>query len=181
MSENEDDKPTTVIDLKALKREKEEKERKLEEIGYDLEFNVKPGARAAAPATAQPQAMPSALPPVVLFDFGKGHFAAQPMPPGPHYHQVEALPELNAWLKKKVPFVLVFPLDVHPSGVNQLCAQLKAKFPHVTVVLLSKHFTPEKVAIHQASPAQAGHYLKLPFSAADWVRVLQQVTGKKAG
>lgn len=178
---DEDDKATVVIDLNKLKKEKEKQEKALATIAENLEFNV--GEEAASQATPEPMPIPQdPNHPVVMFEFqGKMFEALQDRFPDTHeFHLVATLPELNGWLKKKIPFILCLPLDMNPKGVNQLCVQLKAKFPQVHVILVGKTLNAQKVAIHQASPAGVSGYLVYPFTTETLSRTLGKLGQQSA-
>ena len=181
MSGEEDDKATVVIDINALKREKEKKEKEMADMASDLEFAVEPQAqsqplkRSSAPASDKV--------PVLFFEFGGNTFAQDKslLPTGIDAKIVKDLPTLNDWLKKKTPLVVVFAFDVNPKAVNQLCAQLKAKFSHVKTVLVAKSLSPDKVRLHQSSPAGANGYVKYPFTQQSLQQALAPLLVKKAG
>ncbi len=163
MAADEDDKPTVVIDLNALKRERELKDKELASIGEKLEFASNPAVKLNAHT-------------VVFFDHGKPlPFSplAPALPPGHDYHFTAALPELNGWIKKKTPLVVVFFYDGAPQAINQLCAQVRLKFPWVQVVLASKSLGPQKTAVHQASPAGAAAYVAYPLEASEFAQALE--------
>jgi hypothetical protein len=170
MASDEDDKPTMVIDLNALKRERERKEKELASIGEDLEFASKPDI-----------SLPGHT--VVFFDHGNPlPFSplAPALPAGHDYHFTAALPELNGWIKKKTPLVVVFYYDGAPQAINQLCAQVRLKFPWVQVVLAAKNLGAQKTAAHQASPAGAAAYVAYPLVAEELARALHELEKKAA-
>lgn len=169
MSGDEDDKATVVIDLNALKKEKERKEKEIAEMAVDLEF----ATDASDPAAAQAKPK-SASAPVLLFDFGGSFFTEHKahIPTDLDTKLVTGLPDLNNWLKKKTPLVVVFAFEANPKAVNQLCAQLKAKFKHVRTVIVAKNLSPDKVKLHQASPAAAAAYVKVPFTKDEFKKAL---------
>lgn len=182
---DEDDKATVVIDLNKLKKEKEKQEKELANVAESLEFNLASDDDAPVtptiPGSAAKPAPATGLP-VVFFEFGQTLFTklkAQ-LPSGPEYHFAAQLPEINAWIKKRTPFVLCLPLDVNPKAINQLCVQLRAKYPHVKVVVVSQVLTADKIALHQKSPAKANAYMGYPFSKADLSSVLDRFGRAKA-
>lgn len=169
---DEDDKATVVIDLNKLKKEKELKDKELASLADALEFShaepKKPVAKASLP--------------VILFGLGSDVFTKHKeiWPPSHSFHHAATLPELNAWLKKKVPFVLCLPLDVNPKAINQLCVQLHAKYPQVKVVIVGQSLTPAKIEIHKKSPAAAAAYLGYPFKSSELSSILDRFTRSKA-
>lgn len=170
MAADEDDKPTVVIDLNALRREKERKDKELANIGEALEFASNPDVAVQGHT-------------VVFFDHGKPlPFSplAPALPAGHEYHFTAALPELNGWIKKKTPLVVVFFYDGAPQAINQLCAQVRLKFPWVQVVLAAKNLGPQKTAAHRASPAGAAAYISYPLVPAEFAKALDGLEKKAA-
>lgn len=170
MSGEEDDKATVVIDLNALRREKENKEKEIAGLADALSFGTDLDLVAESSQ------------PVLFFDFGTKVFAplAGEFPAGMDCKIISDLPSLNAWIKKKEPVVLVFAFDANPKAVNQLSAQLKAKFKHVTTVLAAKNLSPDKIRAHQASVAGAHAYIKMPFARTELGTILKKLVDKKA-
>lgn len=173
MSGDEDDKATVVIDINALKKEKEKKEKEIAEYAGSLEFGVD---------DSRPDHKEEAQVPVLFFEFGGKTFAEMKtqLPTDIDYKILKDLPQLNDWLKKKVPLVVVFAFDVNPKAVNQLCAQLKVKFKHVQTVIVAKKLSPEKVKMHKSSPAGAAGYVQYPFTKADLSQALVPILAKAA-
>jgi hypothetical protein len=116
MSDEEDDKKTVVIDLKALKGLRASQEKLLEDVILDLEFAV-PSEDAPAEPTHDKF-------PVIFFDFQSDLFAKSlgKFPNGFKYYVVSTLEDLNTHLRMKGFQVLVFNYDANPKAVNQLCA-----------------------------------------------------------
>lgn len=177
MSGDEDDKATVVIDINALKKEKEKKEKEIAEYAGSLEFGVDTADDEPLSGTKDDSQVP-----VLFFEFGGKTFAEMKMqlPTDIDYQIVKDLPQLNDWLKKKVPMVVVFAFDVNPKAINQLCAQLKVKFKHVHTVIVAKKLSAEKVKMHKASPAGAAGYVQYPFTKADMSQALVPILAKAA-
>ncbi len=91
---DEDDKPTVVLDLNALKNMKLKQEEDLANIATELEFNVIP-EEIPGPTIAKDSNFP-----VILFDFGADMFEASTtlFPEGFSYKIIKTLPELNVSL-----------------------------------------------------------------------------------
>lgn len=172
MSGDEDDKATVVIDLNALKKQKEMQENQISDMASSLEFAVGTDESIA----------PKSDIPVLLFDFGKGYFEAEKKNLGSlfQYQNVKDLASLNNELKKKAPLIVMFYFDANPKAANQLCAQLKAKFTHAKTVIVAKNLNEKKVKIHQSSPAGASGYVSLPLEADKVTNVLESVLNKMA-
>jgi hypothetical protein len=192
---DEDDKPTVVLDLNALKKQKIKAEEDLANIASELEFNIPPEGEAAtadaedfaeqflenrskaapvAPKSATnskiavAKAPPSGNFPVILFDFGSDFFAQSKnqFPKGFDYKIIKTLPELNSMLKAKTFQIVVFNYDANPKAVNQLCAQIKAKMPTTKTMIMAKAISPEKAKMHAKTPSGAAGYVSHPIEAA---------------
>ena len=178
MSGDEDDKATVVIDISALKKQKEKKEKEIEDYAGSLEFGVD------SEEEDEPRSGEKSLHqvPVLFFEFGGRTFADLKiqLPTDIDYQIIKDLAALNEWLKKKTPLVVVFAFDVNPKSVNQLCAQLKVKFKHVHTVIVAKKLSAEKVKLHKSSPAGAAGYVQYPFTKADMSQALIPILAKAA-
>lgn len=170
---DEDDKPTVVLDLAALKKQKLKQEEELANIGLELEFAVE--AEKASPAAAKIEARrpPSKVVAekkclVLLFDLQSDFFTKSKgsFPSDYEYKIISTLPELNQQLRLKQSQIAVFNYDVNPKAVNQLCAQIKQKFPHVKTMIMAKSISPEKAKAHSATPGGAHGYYQFPLETS---------------
>jgi hypothetical protein len=170
MSGEEDDKATVIIDINALKKEKEQKEKEIADMAHALKFSGVPVETGVHQI------------PVIFFEFGGTLFqeSRAHIPKDMNCKIVSTLPELNEWLKKKIPMVVVFPFDINPKSVNQLSAQLKIKFKHVKTIFVARALSHDKIKVHQASVAGAHAYLKSPFSIEEIQTCLNEIIQKKA-
>jgi hypothetical protein len=160
---NDDDKPTVVLDLNALKKEKLKKEEELANMASDLEFNV----FQEEETPLQDSATSKADFDIILFDFQSDFFqkSLEHFPKGFHYHIVTSLNGLNQFLKTKKFQIVVFHYDAHPKAVNQLCAQIKQKIPSTKTIIMAKNISPQKALAHAKTPSGANGYSQLPIQA----------------
>lgn len=161
---DEDDKPTVVLDLAALRKQKLKEEEQLNDIVTDLEFNTAPVLESPRPQASLKGA--TAAFKVILFDFGSDFFqnALRTLPTGFEYEIARTLAELNHHLKAKSFQIAVFNYDVNPKAVNQLTAQIKTKFPATKTLIMASAISPEKAKIHAQTPSGAHGYYKLPLN-----------------
>lgn len=178
MSIDDDDKPTVVLDLNALKKEKLKQEEELANIESELEFNV---GQDPVPATessfsedgeqfaetfldsrSKEEKTPLT---VILFDFQSDFFqkAQGKFPKGHNYHIAKTLPELNKFLADKRFQIVIFNYDVNPKAVNQLTAQIKSKFPFIKTMIMATAISPQKAQIHAKTPSGANGYYQFPL------------------
>ncbi len=181
MTDDEEDKPTVVLDLNALKKQKLKEEEDLSLLNQELEFSV--GSYSgpvskdprAAPVSNQKNLAPSL--PVILFDFQSDFFQKElkNLPAKFDYHLVKDLPGLNKFLAQKKFQVIIFNYDVSPKAVNQLTSQIKQKFSHAKTLIVAKSISAEKAKIHAKTPSGADGYYQLPFKEEGFCNEVQKI------
>ncbi len=199
MSGDDDDKPTVVLDLNALKKQKLKQEEDLANIAQELEFAVGPedvSVSSSAPKTMPVQEAKSSPAvattssiqkpvTVVLFDFQSDFFqkSKPQFPKGFDYQIATSLNELNKFLGSKTFQICVFNYDVNPKAVNQLTAQIKQKFPFTKTMIMAKAISPEKAKMHQKTASGANGYYQFPLDAkkieSEFLKIKESV--KKVG
>ena len=199
---DEDDKPTVVLDLNALKKQKLKQEEDLANIASELEFNIPPEGEAAdsedfaeqfleqrskVAVPAKSAGTNSKLTPpkegsftVILFDFTSDFFqkSQAQFPKGFAYKIIKTLPELNQCLKSKIFQIVVFNYDGNPKAVNQLCAQIKAKMPTTKTMIMAKAISTEKAKLHAKTPSGAAGYYQYPLDASKVEKEFQKIHGQ---
>jgi hypothetical protein len=186
MSVDDDDKPTVVLDLNALKKQKLKQEEELASIVEDLEFAV-PQEEAVASAPAKESSAPKSAPGfrVILFDFQSDFFqkAMANFPRGFEYVVATELADLNRYLAAKTFQIVMFNYDANPKAVNHLSAQVKKKFPATKTLIMAKHISPEKARVHAQTPSGANGYYQLPLDGKKLAAEFQKIQSgvKKAG
>lgn len=170
---DEDDKPTVVLDLNALKNQKLKQEEDLANIVSELEFNVtvEPASSFKTPnkKPLKPKGQPRTASKddftVILFDFQSDFFrnSIKNFPSGPSYQIATDLSELNKLLKPKTFQIVVFNYDVNPKAVNQLTAQINLKFPSTKTLIMARKISSQKAKIHSQTPSGAHGYYQFPL------------------
>lgn len=185
---DEDDKPTVVLDLNALKKKKLKQEEDLANLATELEFGVQleNSAPKARPAAKGPSITPVGQDiTVILFDFQSDFFKQSLVhfPKGYNYQLVTTLNDLNQHLKSKKFQIVVFNYDVNPKAVNQLCAQIKQKISTTKTMIMAKAISPEKAKLHAQTPSGASGYYQFPLDASKIEKELLKIHSlvKKAG
>lgn len=187
--EDEDDKPTVVLDLNALKKQKLKQEEDLANIGSELEFNTyneSEGLDHDSEEFAEKFLDQRSItapdekknnPAVILFDFGNDFFKKSQahFPKGFDYQLLTSLPELNQSLKSKNFQIVVFNYDGNPKAVNQLCAQIKAKKPSTKTIIMAKAISAEKAMAHAKTASGADGYYQFPLDPAKIEKEFQKV------
>jgi hypothetical protein len=173
--EDEDDKPTVVLDLNALKKQKLKQEEDLANIAQELEFAVGPDDSTGPSPVNDSETFAeefleqraSATFPIILFDFQSDFFQKTKgqFPKGHQYHIAKTLPELNKFLGVKTFQIVVFNYEVNPKAVNQLSAQIKLKFPTTKTMIMAKAISPEKAKMHAKTASGASGYYQFPLNA----------------
>jgi PleD family two-component response regulator len=174
---NEDDKPTVVLDIRALKAQMEKKTAKGDNaIDQEFEFAVLEKAKAENEEESADTGLSlddelsleeeTDVKRVILFDLQSDYFQKliEKIPKTFHYEVITELKVLNGILTKKEPVIILFNYNAAPKSVNQLTTQIKAKFPAAKTVIIAKGLTPEKALEHQKSSAGANAYLSIPFN-----------------
>lgn len=180
---DEDDKPTVVLDLNALKKQKLAEEEKLAHIVEEIEFDVM--EKSDEPTITTVGGIPDKdQVRVVLFDFQSDFFekSIKHFPMGYDYVMAKSLEELNSCLRTKGFQVVVMNYDVNAKAVNQLSAQIRAKFPDSRVLIMARAISPEKAKLHAKTPAGAAGYYQLPLDPSRIQEELERIQSeKKAG
>lgn len=177
MSNNEeDDKPTVVLDLNALRKKKLKEEEDLANLADEIEFKVhqeKPVEKVKSKVKAFK---------VIYFDFQTTLFSESSLPSDFENIIVKDLKELNRYLKSRDFQILVFHYDPLPKAVNQLCTQIRQKLPTTKLLIVANRISPQKAQIHARTPAGAHGYLSLPITPdslrTEFLRIFDQ--NKKA-
>jgi CheY-like chemotaxis protein len=172
MTKEEDDKPTVVLDLEALKKEALKKDEELESA-EGIEFAVgaedsSDDALLEALADEDDDGLsldegPSV--PVVLFDFQTDLFTKSKtkLPKQHDYILVTDLKGLNKQLANKDFKIIMFHYNANPKAVNKLTAQIKVKFPTAKTIIVAKNLSDAKAQAHKKTKSGANGYITLPF------------------
>lgn len=179
---DEDDKPTVVLDLNALKKQKLEEEENLANIAGELEFNVDERKNLDKTQHGIPK---RSLPPketakkfsVVLFDIGDDFLKSHQdyFPADYDYKICGSLTELNQVLKNDIFQIVVFLYDQNPKAINQLSAQIRQKLKKTKVLIMAKSISEEKAKIHARTPAGAAAYYQLPLESEKLKSTFEQI------
>lgn len=173
MSNEEDDKPTVVLDLDALKKELKQKENELSEIASDISF----GTEDVLGLGEEEQASLKSDTPILLFDFGSTFFSENEddLPRGYNYQIINELKELNTLMQQRRPCIVVFNYSAYAKACTQLTVQIKEKFPLVRIILAAKNLSEQKAAQHKASRAGAHGYLTIPLQKDKFASLIEEL------
>lgn len=179
--DDEDDKPTVVLDLNALKKQKLADDEKLASIESEIEFDVLSKSDSEETLTKVGTHLKEDQIRVVLFDFESDFFqkSITQFPAGFDYIMATSLNELNNCLRTKGFQIVVMNYDVNAKVVNQLSAQIKTKFPESKVLIVARSISPEKASVHARTPAGAAGYFQLPIDAAKMQAEFQKISLEK--
>lgn len=164
---DEDDKPTVVLDLNALKKQKLLEEEKLANIEDEIQFDVHANSAPESTITSVGAIPQKNEIKVVLFDFQSDFFqkSIRSFPMGYDYVVTTTLDELNKCLRSKDFQIIVMNYDINAKAVNTLSAQIKSKFPASKVMIIARAISPEKAKVHAQTVAGASGYFQLPLEA----------------
>lgn len=179
MSTEEDDKPTVVLDLNALKEELAQKKNVDEAIDQEIEFAVhdETGSTEIDSAELSLEDI-SEDDQIVFFDYSSTYFSklAPKLPSeGYEFKIIKELKELNTILQSGDAVKILFNYSAAPKAVNQLTTQIKAKFPNAKTVIVAKGLTPDKASAHQKSKSGADAYLNVPFSVKQFKSAMESI------
>lgn len=160
--DDDEDKPTVVIDLNALKKQKSKLEEDLASQASELVFNV--GEEEIAIESDDFSSDIENFP-VICFDFQSDFFenSLDLFPEGFEYKIAKSLQELNSFLKAEDFQVVIFNYDVNSKAVNQLCMQIKQKRPLTKTLIMARSISPKKALIHAATASGADGYYEFPL------------------
>jgi hypothetical protein len=171
--EDNDDKPTVVLDFNALKSQL----KKEEELGSDLEFNVNESSDELVfdeslleEEEEQDTSNQLALKrPVIFFQYKDKYFTDKiaPFLSDDKVHLIEDLNSLNALITKDGNCSVVFYYNANPKVVNQLVVQLKKKFKQTKCIIVAKNLSKQKADQHKKTAYGAHGYLSDPFNMMD--------------
>jgi DNA-binding NarL/FixJ family response regulator len=181
---DDDDKPTVVLDLNALKKQKLAEEDMLANIDEEIAFDVLEKGESEDTITAIAQAPKKDQFKVVLFDFQTDFFqkSIRHFPMGYDYITATNLEELNECLRAKDFQIVVMNYDINAKAVNQLSAQIKQKFPMSKVLIMARAISPEKARLHAQTASGASGYYQLPLDAEKIEKEFQRIhSQRKAG
>ncbi len=187
MAVDDDDKPTVVLDLNALKKQKLKQEEDLANIVEDLEFAVPPQAEEESEAPRKETSGPKMVEGirVILFDLQSDFFrkAITHLPKGFDYVIATDLAELNRYLGARSFQIVMFNYDANPKAVNHLCAQVTKKFPSTKTMIIARNISPEKARAHAQTPSGANGYYQLPIDTKKLLAEIQKIQSgvRKAG
>lgn len=177
MLESDDDQ-TVLIDIKklreSLKIDQIQESRKEVAIEQNIEF-LTPFSTNTSQSLTPVGAQQEKLKKIILFDYNDQYFANQmeSFPKNFDYILCRSLAELTMALKEKEEKWVVFNYMNSPKAVNQLIAQIKSKFSHVTTIIAAQNLSPSKVEIHKNTRYGAHQYLELPIASKDLIKAIE--------
>lgn len=175
-NDNEDDKPTVVLDLNALKKKKQEQEDSLANIASELEFGIGNNDQVENLEAEQVTSFS-----VIYFDFQSTFFESTNIFVSGYQNKiVKTLEELNQELKNKEFQIVVFNYDANPKAVNQLCAQIKQKKPFTKTIIVAKSISKDKAIAHSKTPSGANGYISAPLSLEKFEQEFQRIYQENA-
>lgn len=178
MSDEEDDKPTVVLDINALKEEMEKKKDELDDIASELSFGASEDDTPIDELESLIEDDEEQAPRVVLlFDFNSDFFSknVSKLPQEFDFKVISELKDLNSQMQQEGDKVVIFNYNAAAKAVNQLTVQIKAKFPHVKTVIMAKNLSDDKAQAHQKTKSGAHGYLSIPFKKDKFIDVVKKV------
>lgn len=156
---DEDDKPTVVLNLAELKKQNLlNGDVDPETMAQNLEFS------ATVDLTLDPDNDVEEKPTLLLFDYSSQFFNTNHsfFSEGGECQIVSDLKILNQHITKNKDWYFVFYYNDAPKPVNQLLGQINKKFPALKTVLVANNLAPDKAQQHAKTPSAAKSYLSWP-------------------
>ena len=142
---NDDDKATTVLDIKELKKELEARQ-KLELDPEQFASKVNPAKKMA-----------------ILFNFKTQYFDSS-QEKFKEFFEIKIandLENLTKTIKKFSDAYVFFYYNANPKAINTLIGQIKEKFHTAKTVICAEGLSPIKVTEHQNTKYKAHYYINL--------------------
>ncbi len=168
MNDDEDDKPTVVIDFNELKSQLNEEEELTEQEDIDNLFSDDfLGVEPLEAETTNKEEVSNQS--IYLFDYQSDYFKkALPMYlNNQNMHMIESVDDLNKALTNDPKAIILFFYNKAPKAVNMLTLQIKSKFKKAKAVIIAKNLSAEKAQLHSNSKYGAHSYLNDPFTLSE--------------
>jgi CheY-like chemotaxis protein len=85
---------------------------------------------------------------------------------------IEQIEQLNDVLSEAVDCIIVFYYNAFPKVINQLTGQIKTKFPNAKTIIIAKNLSAEKAQQHSQSKYGADSYLSDPFDENELLKTI---------
>lgn len=171
MSEH-DDKPTIIIDFKALQAQQEAEDEILvdnDAVVTDLDSEMlfdSSGSREIK-QTSQKN--------IYVFDFKSDFFEKYFKVQRSNITRLTELAELNTKLEQDPESIIVFFYNSNPKVVNQLCLQIRTKFSKTKSLIIAKNLSADKALKHSQTNFKANNYISFPFKESDFDKCIMKL------
>lgn len=176
MQEEDEDKPTVVLDFNAMKEELKSSE-DLTDAGIEFNLDGILGDDAPLESSVEEDG-PSYEFNIYLFDYNDDFFSKNfdlvGMTNG--LGIINSLSELNKTLSDDPGCLVVFYYNQSPKAVNQLSAQIKAKFKKARTLIVANNLSPKKAQAHASSKYASNSYLSYPFKKDEFHKAISEIS-----
>lgn len=172
MQDEDEDKPTVVIDFEAMKEELKNEENL---TCADILFSVTDSNAEAF--SDEGNGNKSYDFNIYLFDFNTDYFQKNYtlLNISEGLGILTTLPELNQTLTNDPASLVVFYYNGHPKAVNQLCAQIRAKFSQARTLIVAEKLSPQKAQAHAKTKYRADTYLSTPLTSSAFDSAIKKI------
>ena len=175
---NDDEKPTVVLDFNAIKAQLNAQEDILanDDVIQDLEFATDNDLESNVNAPDDKEVMITKK--VYAFSYKTRYFAenkSKLTDSKISLNIIQEVKELNEVLTNDPNSIIIFYYNSLPKAVNQLSAQIKEKFPNTKTLIIAKNLSTDKAQQHRASKFGANAYLNDPFKRSEFLKVLKSL------
>lgn len=172
--QEEDDKPTVVLDFSALKDQLNNEEELTDQSEIDSLFasEFKDIEPLEEPSFNKTEEFKQNL---YLFEYQSDYFKkAMPLyMNNKHMHLIESVDQLNKALEQDPTAIILFYYNANPKAVNLLTAQIRAKFKEAKAIIIAKNLSAAKVEMHSKTKYAAHSYLNDPFNINDLYQTIE--------
>jgi hypothetical protein len=193
MSDEEDDKPTIILDLDSVKKQlnnevidqsdvvdfgvTENDELSRVDISMsDIEQSVIDSDNTAATVVDIGKEKPI----VLCFDH-ESTFFKDNFPQFPHTYEyivISNVEALNQHLSDTKAKIIMLNFSANGKVANLVSKQIRNKFSHIKAIILANNLSDSKAQAHQKTDAGAAGYLSIPINTDKMVSVFTEVLGQ---
>jgi response regulator RpfG family c-di-GMP phosphodiesterase len=177
MHEEDEDKPTVILDFNKLKEELVQEEELLNDQEVDQLFAEEQETQVPTPEEKNYSETSKQQNNIYLLDYNNEYFKENEAFSQSSYKfkLIKELNQLNEVLTLAPDCLIVFYYNAHPKVINQLTGQIKTKFPQTKTLIIAKNLSAQKAQQHSQSKYGTTSYLSDPFDEQELTKTLKSI------